>query len=209
MTTSDRSSSAAPPLYGVVLAGGRATRLGRDKGTLRYHGMPQARWAFDLLQAHCERVWVSLRSDPAEPEAYQGLPLLFDLSGSPEGPVAGLVAAFRTCPAAAWLVLATDLPLVNSELLSKLTENRRPTAIATAFRHADGTPEPLCAIWEPGAARLFDELNPGGISLRRLLERPDAHVVDCPEPGRLRSVNTPADDAAASSWLRRPDDGST
>ena len=184
-----------------MLAGGRGTRLGRDKGSLDYHGVPQVRWAVGLLERHCERVWVSLRSRAEAPDAYRGLPVLLDADSS-EGPAAGLRAAFRSAPEAAWLLLAADMPLVGSELLSALVEQRRPDAIATAFRHADGTPEPLCAIWEPAAAPFLELPAPSGVSLRRVLEDGGAHLIDCPTPDRLRSVNTPADDASIRELLR-------
>ena len=194
------------PLYGLVLAGGRGTRLRRDKGSLDYHGMPQVRWAFGLLERHCERVWVSLRTQVDAPDAYRGLPVLFD-ADSTEGPAAGLLAAFRSAPEAGWLLLAADMPLVGPELLSALVAARRPDAIATAFRHADGTPEPLCAIWEPAAARLLDPLAPNGVSLRRVLEDGKARLINCPAPARLRSVNTPEDDTSIRATLRDSGEG--
>ena len=32
------SGKATPPVYGLVLAGGKSTRMQRDKATLAYHG---------------------------------------------------------------------------------------------------------------------------------------------------------------------------
>ena len=36
-------------LRGLVLAGGRSTRMGRDKAVLAYHGRDQLQVAFELL----------------------------------------------------------------------------------------------------------------------------------------------------------------
>ena len=80
--------------------------MGADKGGLEYHGAPQARWAFDLLARHCDRVFVSVRdaAQAAEP-AYAGLPAVVDL-GPSAGPATGVVAALRLEPQRAWLVVA-------------------------------------------------------------------------------------------------------
>ena len=64
-----KSIPAKAPLYGLVLAGGRSSRMQRDKATLAYHGRTQLEWAMDLIAPFVERAFVSLRpdqkSDPA------------------------------------------------------------------------------------------------------------------------------------------------
>src|SRR5690606_10594799 len=92
----------------------------------------------------------------------------------------------------AWLVVAADLALVDRETLAVLIAARDSTKDATAFRHADGTPEPLCTIWEP-RARPAVEGAPHG-SLRALLAGGNVAFAVPPDPERLVSVNTPADD---------------
>ena len=189
-----------PPLYGLVLAGGRGTRLGRDKGELEYHGVPQVRWAFTALQAHCAAVRVSLREDQRSRPVYADLPAVVDLPGA-GGPAAGLLAALRFDRRAAWLLLAADMPRVDTALLAQLVAARDPTVLATAFRHSDGTPEPLCAIWEPAVFGLLEAGPADRVSLRRLLEAGPARLVVPTDAAGLASVNTAADDAAARTWL--------
>ena len=59
----------APPLYGLVLAGGRSTRMRRDKATLSYQGRSQLDRAMELLGSCVQQAFVSVRpdqrSDPA------------------------------------------------------------------------------------------------------------------------------------------------
>jgi len=188
-----------PPLFGLVLAGGRGSRLGRDKASLDYHGVPQLRWALNLLARHCERVLVSARDVTQTAAApFSGVQMLTDAPGV-TGPAAGLAAAFRFAPDAAWLLVAVDMPLVEDATLATLISNRDPEAVATAYRHVDGTPEPLCAIWEPAAA---DRLPAQGApSLRRLLDAPGARLLVPAEPLWLKSVNTESDDRAVRALL--------
>jgi molybdopterin-guanine dinucleotide biosynthesis protein A len=191
-----------PPLHGLVLAGGRGTRLGREKGALDYHGEPQARWAHALLESVCGRAFASVRADQAGVEPYAGLPLIVDTQAG-AGPAAGLLAAFAAEPEAAWLLLAADLPLVDRPTLERLVAARDVAAVATGYRHRDGTAEPLCAIYEPGARAALAAQRPGRLSLRRVLEAGPSRLLDPLDGARLTSVNTAADDAAVRARLAR------
>jgi molybdopterin-guanine dinucleotide biosynthesis protein A len=163
--------------------------------------MPQVRWALALLARHCARAWASARDAAQAAEfPFVGLPTLTD-SPEVEGPAAGLAAAFSSAPDAAWLLIAVDMPLLEDATLEALVANREPQAIVTAYRHPDGTPEPLCAVWEPAVRRLL--ATKGSPSLRRLIEGSAARLLAPADPLWLESVNTAADDAAVRELLGR------
>jgi molybdopterin-guanine dinucleotide biosynthesis protein A len=191
----------APPLCGLVLAGGYGTRLGRDKGEIEYHGKAQARWAVELLHSVVAPVFVSLRAEQRDRKAYVGLPSIVDDQRS-EGPASGLLAAWRVHRDVAWLVIAADMPLLTRSLLRDLVDRRDSTALATAYRHADTTPEPLCAVWEPAARPVLERAPAGQTpSLRRVLETGPALLLIPQDPSQLASVNAPDDDAAVRRRL--------
>jgi molybdopterin-guanine dinucleotide biosynthesis protein A len=183
--------SGAPALYGLVLAGGDSHRMGRDKAQLRYYGdEPQVRHAVDLLGVVAEVVYVSVRSTQADAASYAPFTLVVD-DGTLRGPAAGLVAAWTRFPDVAWLVLATDLPFVSAALIADLRKRRDASKLATAFRHPDGTPEPLCTVWEPAARPvLLERVGSGDSSLRRLLVDGPAKMLDAVDPGLLQSVDS-------------------
>ncbi len=186
-------------LHGLVLAGGLGSRLKRDKGELDYHGQPQVQWALDLLARDCESRFVSIRVEQTETDVYRGLPAIVD-RGDSAGPASGLLAALRRFPGAAWLLIAADMPMLDSGLLARLVAERDTAGFATAYRHSDGTPEPLCAIWEPTVLGLLEA---GATSLRRLLEAGPAKLLAIDDDDVLSSVNTPADDARIRRCLAR------
>jgi molybdopterin-guanine dinucleotide biosynthesis protein A len=119
------------------------------------------------------------------------------------GPAAGLAAAFGLEPRSAWLVVAADMPLLDDELLRGLVAARDPRKVATAYRHPDGTLEPLCTIWEPAAVPLLEACGAPrrSVSLRRVLEGAPVHAIAARDPKRLGSVNTAAEDEAARTYL--------
>jgi len=196
------SSPSACPLYGLVLAGGRGTRLGRDKGELHYHGVPQAAWGLRLLEPFCSRGFVSVRPEQTGAPVYRGLSTIVD-SGASAGPASGLAAALNQFPGAAWLVIAADMPLLTSAVLAGLVTRRDPSVLATAYRRRGGMPEPLCAIFEPAvAARLTGQGADGqGVSLRRVLEEGPARLLDLDDDDALTSVNTAEDHLRVAARL--------
>lgn len=137
-------------LYGLVLSGGKSTRMGTDKGLIKYHGIPQREYLYGLLSQVCEMTFVSLREEQ-EAELPSQMKTIVDLNEY-RGPYNGLLSAHKKHPEAAWLVLACDLPLIDLDALKELISQRDNTKQATAFALKENPlPEPLCAIWEPNA----------------------------------------------------------
>jgi molybdopterin-guanine dinucleotide biosynthesis protein A len=190
------------PLYGLVLSGGRSTRMGKDKATLAYGGRTQLERAMAVISAHVERAWVSVRADQQADPVRARFAQIADRQRD-IGPVAGILAAQEHQPQAAWLVLACDLPLLDEATLAHLVAARAPAALATAYRSShDGLPEPLCAIYEPGShAPLAAYVRTGGNCPRKFLIQVGARLIDEPNPHALDNVNTPNEYGVASNLL--------
>ncbi len=140
----------APELYGLILSGGKSTRMGTDKGALEYHGKPQRDYLFELAQNFCAKVFYSIRADQV-PQFGQDVPMIIDQNHH-RGPFNGILSAHNAFPKVAWLVLACDLPLLGMESIEKLIVARNPAKAATVYAtRKTQLPEPLAAIWEPKA----------------------------------------------------------
>lgn len=196
--------ASAPPLRGLVLAGGQSQRMQTDKGRLRYHGQEQREHAAELLAVVCTDVHVSCRPDQAAdmPATLQSLPDRFlDL-----GPLGGILSAYQLDPNAAWLVVACDLPFLSANTLKHLVAHRQPSKMATAYQspHND-FPEPLITIWEPSSyATLLRFLSLGYSCPRKALINSDVAVLKAPDARELRNVNTPEERETAKRELASP-----
>ncbi|QNK63686.1 NTP transferase domain-containing protein [Pedobacter sp. PAMC26386] len=160
--------SRIPKLYGLVLAGGQSTRMGHDKGLINWHGKPQREYMADLLMPFCQKVLISCRADQLEEiekRNYKGLPDIYPDSG----PLGAILSAFTQKENVAWLIVACDLPLIDSQHLAFLCAHRNPAKFATAFAAADGLPEPLLTIWEPAASPVMRASFTAGFSSARQL----------------------------------------
>ncbi|MGB6153979.1 MAG: molybdenum cofactor guanylyltransferase [Pricia sp.] len=139
-----------PKIYGLVLAGGKSTRMGKDKGMIPYHGMPQREYLYHLLSRVCTETFMSVRPDQ-QMEIDERMQTIVD-DDVYQGPYNGILSAHSKFPEVAWLVLACDMPLIDLASLQELIAARDPNVLATAFAEKDDPlPEPLCAIWEPHA----------------------------------------------------------
>ncbi len=193
---------AAAPLYGLILAGGSSTRMQRDKAALAYLGKSQLERAFDLARRHVSPVFVSVRASQAADPTRAHHPLIVD-SVDGEGPIVGIRSALAAYPAAAWLVMACDLPFLSDAALTQLLRKRDAAGLATAYRSVhDGLPEPLCAIWEPAAAAALESYQrDGGSCPRKFLIRHAARLLTPEDPRALDNVNTPEEYAQAVAAL--------
>jgi len=173
MVKNQRQNATSSDLFGLVLSGGKSTRMGRDKGTIEYHGMPQREYLFEMLQSVCDQTFLSIRAEQQGGigEAWQ---TIVDMDRY-RGPLNGLLSAHEKYPEVAWLVLACDLPLITVGAIRQLISARRPEKDATAMAtKSSGLPEPLVAIWEAG----------GLVKAKKYLEGSDS---SCPRKFLLNS----------------------
>lgn len=200
MTSKNHS---APPLNGLVLAGGKSKRMGHSKGHINWHGKEQRFFAADLLKPFCERVFISCRHDQLGSLA-AGYHVLTD-TFLDMGPFGGILSALRADRETAWLVVACDLPLLDEDALRFLIENRRPSKVATTYESPfDGLPEPLITIWEPTSYPVaLHALGEDATCPRKVLINADTHIVKPRNPDALLNVNTPEDAAAAREIMLR------
>lgn len=176
-----------PVVNGLVLAGGKSMRMGQDKGTIDYHGMPQREYAAKLLDTFCEQTFISTSKDIESefdliPDSFSGL-----------GPYGGILSAFRHDPNAAWLVVATDIPLLDESAIAQLINNRNPSKVATCFHNPETKfPEPLITLWEPRAyTRLLDFLALGYSCPRKALINSEIEELQISNLDALLNANTP------------------
>ena len=193
-----------PPLYGLVLNGGKSRRMKQNKSSLCYHGKPQFVHAFELLSVHCEQVFISSRKEQAG--LYANFPQIHDTY--PDlGPVSGILSAMNDFPEVAWLVLANDMPYVDAETLRILIEHRDPRHAAVAYHNPQKNfPEPLCTIYEPKMkTRLWKFLVSGGRIFRKVLDRSDIQCLTPPCDFTVFNVNYPEEYTQVVEFLSRVD----
>jgi molybdopterin-guanine dinucleotide biosynthesis protein A len=184
------------PLFGLLLVGGKSTRMGQDKSQLIYRdGQVEWQRLFDCLSSVTEQSFVSHPED----QNY-GAPVIFDPA---EGPLCAIEAAQKAHPNARWLVIATDLPLLEQDTLKHLIAQTNSASDATAYAsNVDQRVEPLCCIYEPSSAlAISSAVQSGQRCPRSILESLNTHLIDLPFAHALDNANTPADTLEIRSFL--------
>jgi molybdenum cofactor guanylyltransferase len=179
------------PLKGLILCGGKSTRMQQDKSQIAYHGMPQWQYLYELVQSAVPEVYVSCREEQ-QVTLRADIPVIPDsIAGA--GPSVGLLSAHAAFPEAAWLVLAVDLPLISEQSISYLLSNRQPEKDATSLISPfNNLPEPLIAIWEPsGLKKLLHNFNEGKNCPRKTLLNSDISQIENPFSTEQFNANTP------------------
>jgi molybdopterin-guanine dinucleotide biosynthesis protein A len=191
---------------GIVLAGGRSQRMGRDKASLPWHGSTLARRAVGLL-ARCadSPVIVVCAPDQELPSLPDWVEVVRDAEpglGPLAGLAAGLAAAASRAPLAA--VCAVDAPLAHPAVLEALL-GALGDAPAVVPR-SEGRPQPLFAVYRTELAQLAAAMVAAGERRAAALgERAGARVMDRAELLALREVA--AFDPGLASFLSLDDPG--
>ena len=182
-------------LKGLVLAGGKSSRLGRDKVTVPVSGVSLLSRTAHLAKRFCGEVYVSGR-DPGPMQV--SFPWLADdVPGM--GPMGGILTGLDKL-GSTLLVLACDLPMLNETTLDRLLDahlRRPPSAVMTTFRQVEtGYIESLVAVYEPGAAPYLRQSGRSGLyKLSRAVPEAVRHHVDYSqaESSVFFNINYPAD----------------
>jgi molybdopterin-guanine dinucleotide biosynthesis protein A len=183
---------------GLILIGGKSTRMGTDKSKLDYHGKPQREYLSELLSNSIVKnnIYYSVRDDKQLDNETQIITDKFVNLG----PFGGICSAFMHNPNKAWLVIATDLPNIDEQTIDKLLLRRNPSKMATTFKgKSKQFPEPLITIWEPKAYPiLLNYLSQGYSCPRKVLINNDVEIVDIDDV-LIHNVNTKAEFDALKS----------
>lgn len=178
-------------LNGLVLAGGKSTRMGEDKGIVQWHGKEQRYYLADMLAGFCKEVFISCRADQAN--AIDKNYRLIEDEFESTGPLGAIVSAFHKNQSSAWLIVACDLPLLDNKTIQYLVENRNKDLVATTFKSpGNDFPEPLITIWEPTALPLLETaLSEGKLSPQKVLMKAKIKMLRAPDQSVLLNANTP------------------
>lgn len=182
----------------VILAGGKSSRMGRDKALLEVHGQPLlARQIRLARESGADEVFISKHVD-SDYSAF-GVHVLRD-NFQNAGPLAGIETALGKSSSPLLLVLAVDMPDMSAVFLRQLATHC--TEIAGAIPCVNGDIEPLAAFYPKNAAGIAAALlvaETGARSAKHFTER-------CVAAGLATFVDFPVTDAHFFSNCNSPAD---
>lgn len=173
-------------LNGLVLVGGKSSRMGTNKAFLDYHSQPQINYLTNLLTEYCSAVHVSAKQQSLYSE-FKVIEDKYDF----EGPLNGILSAFNYDSSKAWLVVACDMPFIDDTSIIDLLSQRDKRGLATCYQNIERKPEPLFSVYESKCYPLLTECQKNGqYSPRTFLIQNNVKTID---PGKyliLENVNS-------------------
>jgi molybdenum cofactor guanylyltransferase len=188
-----------PPFTAVLLAGGKSRRMGQDKAYLpsEWEGAPMPLWERQLAVLRSLSPEKLVVSGPHKQGYPASIPAVAD-EWTGVGPLGGIATCLSRTGSALLLVLAIDLPKIQSGFLQKLL-GRCEAGCGVVPVHQNCF-EPLIAIYPRTAFGVaLDQLKDRDYALqhfiRKLLENRlmIGHEVESSELHQLENWNTPAD----------------
>jgi len=186
-------------LSGVVLAGGRNSRMGGiDKGQLLFQGLPLVSRTAGMLAGVFGEVVLVTNSA----EAYTGLPpgvlRIADLYPG-RGPLAGVHAGLVRSSGEAACCVACDMPFLSAAFLRRLARRFLRLDCDVLLPRVGGEIEPLAAIYRRSLLPALEGLlaDGHGNSLRRLYPVVRTEYLELGQTAAVRrlftNLNTPED----------------
>src|SRR5580658_1040511 len=201
-------------IEGFVLAGGRSSRMGREKALLDVGGVPLIVRTARLVESVAGSATVV--GQTARIQALGLHAVADDWPGA--GPLGGIATALRVSRAPWSLVVACDLPYLTRPWMEYLVSRALASdADAVIAMNASGA-EPLCAAYRESAEpAIRSAVSQGNLKVRRMLENLRGEVI---EPGEwkrfdsdgylFKNMNSPEDYEEARDRLAKgaaPDAG--
>lgn len=180
----------------VILAGGKSSRMGRDKAFLETDGQTLLARQVEIVQdAGAAEIFISGRSD-TDYSLFNCRVLLDEFSNV--GPLAGIHAALAAVKHAQLLVLAVDLPNMTPRLLRQIIDSTN--GFCGVIPRVNGNVEPLAAIYPKSALSLCLQLlgerrNAVNIFAGQCVDSALASFIDLPAGNNIffANCNSPVD----------------
>ena len=185
-----------PPLTAFILAGGKSARMGSDKAFLEIAGQSLLSRALDLVRSVTPEV--KIVGDPQKFAVFG--PTIPDIYPA-RGPLAGIHAALSNSTTEWNLILAVDLPFLDTRFLQYLIAESQSTDAVVTLPQAAGHLHPLCAVYrKPFLAPAERALSEARNKVDALFAEVPVHIITEEKltaagfsPTIFRNLNTPAD----------------
>ena len=190
-------------LTGIVLAGGKGIRLGRNKGMAYLNGRHLIEYVIDNLQACCNEVLISSNSDQCK---QFNLPVIPDIYQA-KGPMAGIHACLQASSSQHNVVISVDTPFAGPELIKHIVGHHKNVMITAPWYEQDHY-EPLCAYYNKKVLPYMEEFfNNGNYKLPELFQVVPFKPIRMPitetffHPMMFHNINTEEDLIKAEEYL--------
>lgn len=199
------NAAVAVKTAGVILAGGKARRMGgRDKGLVELNGKAMVTYVASALKPQVKRVYINANRNQKIYENMTELPVISDHIGDYAGPLAGMASAMAHSPLPYVVAVPCDSPLLGQDFVNRLCDALTAKQADIAMAMYEQKQQPVFVMLKRELLpSLTDFLTSGGRKIIDWYYRHNVIEVDFSDaPLMFENINTEEDLARLSSQLR-------
>ncbi len=191
-------ATAASHITGLVLSGGRGTRMGGvDKGLQVLHGKPLVQHVLERLAPQVGTLAINANRSQLEYARF-GYPVWHDLQGDFPGPLAGLQCGLAHCHTPLLATVPCDSPLIPYDLVAHLHDALSASGAQAAIAVTEGVRgrqrHPVCSLLQTTTRASLDTfLAAGERKMDRWFGSLECVEVDFPDERAFSNINTGLD----------------
>ncbi|MCO6498829.1 MAG: molybdenum cofactor guanylyltransferase [Vicingus serpentipes] len=160
-------------LTGIILAGGKSSRMGQDKGLMLLDGKPMIQYVIDAIQPLVDEIIIISNQEEYAAFGY----IVYEDIIKEQGPLAGICTGLKFSKTQKNLVVSCDVPYVNEELLSLLIKNSE--GVDVVIPEKEGKTHQLIGVYDRSCLDLFhEELTKGNRKIKLAIEQMNCKIVD-------------------------------
>ena len=177
-------------LSAVILAGGKSSRMGRDKALLPFKEFNSlAQYQYNRLSKLFDRVYISAKSSKFDFEA----PLIIDNATTISSPMVALEAILSYIKDDTVFIIGVDMPFVSEATIKKMIDFYNSSDIEIAVAKCEKL-EPLCAIYSTSLIdRVRDLIHQNNHRLQTLIEQSKIKRVKIDDIDEFLNLNRVSD----------------
>ena len=138
----------------IILAGGKSSRMGRDKSMMPVNGKPMIEHISDILKNHFQDILIGTN----DPDKYSFLELKTIMDQMPDqGPLMGILSCLEESPNDLNFITACDQPNINPEFIDMMLEQAADYDAVIPVS-LNGKNEPLFAIYKKSITPVIKNL---------------------------------------------------
>ncbi|MBU3594140.1 molybdenum cofactor guanylyltransferase [Polynucleobacter sp. 71A-WALBACH] len=187
----------ANQITGLILAGGRAQRMGGiDKGLIPFHGKPMIESTITRLKPQVSTILINANRSITK-YAHYGYPVLMDQTPDFSGPLAGFSIGIKHCKTPYLLTSPCDSPLLPMDLAEKMAvelEDNNLELVFASSKEADGKiwSQPVFCLMKNSLQDSLDAfLSKGDLKIDRWFKELRSGTVIFENAQAFANVNTP------------------
>ncbi len=179
-------------ITGIILAGGRARRMGgQDKGLIQLDQKPMIEYVLNAIEPQVDAIIINANRNQTTYEKY-GFPVVADQIGGYCGPLAGMASGLQTAKTPYVVTAPCDAPLIPDDLVHRLYSTLQDEDAEICTAHSNGRLQPVFTIMKSEVlSSMLDFLNNGERKIDKWFEKHRLAIADFSEqPDTFININS-------------------